>query len=312
VETKVNYAVVGAFVLLLGALLICGILWLAVGMGVKKNMYLYSSIIHESVAGLDLDAPVKYLGVDVGKVSKITIDPINPQQVRLVFSIENNTLIKQNTEAVLKSQGLTGIAYVELSGGTANSPILTAHNTEQYPMIPMKPSLSARLENVLTTVLSNIDHTSTTVNAMFDENNRLAVKHILANTSILLTTMAEQKTDIQHFIADAAATAHGTAKAIPKLNNAIEHITESSDVFAHMSTQLSLTAHEADHVLLNADQGVDQITHKTLPKFDLLLSDMLSLSTSLKRLSEQTETNPNSLIRGVEPVPLGPGEHIHP
>jgi len=60
----------------------------------------------------------------VGKVQNIKLDPENPQQVQLLFAIEHGTPIKQDTLAVLKSQGLTGIAYVELSGGAPSAPPL--------------------------------------------------------------------------------------------------------------------------------------------------------------------------------------------
>ena len=82
-EDKVNYSLVGAFVLALGAALVAGVLWLAAGVGGRQATDPYQAFIQESVAGLDLQAPVKYLGVDVGKVSGIEIDPQNPQQVRL-------------------------------------------------------------------------------------------------------------------------------------------------------------------------------------------------------------------------------------
>ncbi len=129
-EDKVNYTVVGAFVLALGAALITGVLWLSAGFSARKHLLPYQSIVSESVAGLNLDAPVKYLGVDVGKVSAIRIDPGNPRQVVLRFLIEQGTPIKKDTEAVLKTQGLTGIAYVELNGGSVGSPPLVAQSED--------------------------------------------------------------------------------------------------------------------------------------------------------------------------------------
>ena len=74
-ENKVNYALVGGFVLLLGAALIAGVLWLASGGGFQKKYDLYLALVGESVAGLNLNAPVKYRGVDVGKVREIQLDP---------------------------------------------------------------------------------------------------------------------------------------------------------------------------------------------------------------------------------------------
>ena len=98
---------------------------------------------------------MKYNGVDVGKVSDIALDAKNPSQVRLLLEIERGTPIKVGTVAVLKTQGLTGIAYVELNGGALNAATLVANPPERYPVIRTKPSLAARLENVLTNVLQS-------------------------------------------------------------------------------------------------------------------------------------------------------------
>ena len=158
-----NYALVGAFVLLLTAVLIAGVLWIASGGTLRKHYDLYLAIETESVAGLNLNAPVKYNGVEVGKVSVIQLDPQNPQHVRLTFAIERGTPIKQDTVAVLKTQGLTGIAYVELGGGSHDSPPLLARSEEPYPEIRTKPSLSSRLENVLSTVLTKLEAHKTVI-----------------------------------------------------------------------------------------------------------------------------------------------------
>ena len=106
-----NYTLVGAFVLVLGAVLIGVLLWIAAGGSVRKQVDHYLAIEEESVAGLNLNAPVKYQGVEVGKVTDIQLDPTNPEKVRLTFAIAHGTPIKADTVAVLKTQGLTGIAY---------------------------------------------------------------------------------------------------------------------------------------------------------------------------------------------------------
>ena len=80
-ETKVNYAAVGLFVLALSAALVAGILWIASGGAFQKHYDLYLAIEEESVAGLNLNAPVKYNGVDVGKVRDIRLDPRDQARV---------------------------------------------------------------------------------------------------------------------------------------------------------------------------------------------------------------------------------------
>lgn len=310
-DSKVNYAAVGLFVLAMGAVLIAAILWLAVGAGGKKQFDFYMSIINESVAGLNVDAPVKYLGVDVGKVRTIKLNPSNPQEVLLIFAIEHGTPIKQDTEAVLKTQGLTGIAYVELSGGAPSSPPLAAADG-QYPIIRTKPSLSTRLENVMTTVLANLDHTAANINAMFDDENRADVKKILSSTSTVMSTIADQKEEIRRLIANAAKTADSTARAAPHIDPMLTRVSNAADAVEKMGNETALASTSARKTLEQVDKGMHQFTGDTLPEIERLMTELNVLSVSLRRLTEQTERNPSSLLRGRQPVPLGPGEKNTP
>ena len=170
-ETKVNLTLVGAFTLTLGLALIATTLWLASGGLWKKQFDIYQAIENESVTGLNVNAPVRYNGVEVGRVRRIALDPEDPQRVNLFLAIEQSAPIRQDTVAVLKAQGLTGIAYLELTGGARNTPPLLALPGARYPVIATRSSLSTRLENVLTNVAAKLDSTSTNVNAMLSEKN---------------------------------------------------------------------------------------------------------------------------------------------
>ncbi|MFO7705191.1 MAG: MlaD family protein [Halopseudomonas sp.] len=311
-DTKVNYAVVGIFVLALCALFVVGVLWLAAGSGTIKEYGLYISVINESVAGLDVNAPVKYMGVDVGKVQKMQLDPANPQEVQLLFAIEKGTPIREDTEAVLKTQGLTGIAHVELSGSTPGSHLLAAKAPDQYPMIRSKPSLSTRLENVLASVLAKLDRTSANVDAMFDEENREEVKRILASSALVLSTIAAHRQDISRFITSAANTADHTSRVALQIDPMLDRISNAADAVEVMAKEATLASTDAQNVFADVASGVHQFTGSTLPETERLLAELNSLLVSLRRLSEQTERNPSSLLRGRQPVPLGPGETISP
>ena len=311
-EDKVNYSVVGAFVLVLGAALVAGVLWLAAGLGTHKRYEPYQSIVPESVAGLSIDAPVKYLGVDVGKVSEIAIDPQNSRQVRLVFAIERGTPVKQDTEAVLKTQGLTGIAYVELSGGSPGAPPLVATPEVAVPIIRSKPSLSARLENVATQVLTSLDRMSASLNNVLDDENRAALKRALADISAVAHTLAAQQDAIRTGIADASHTARNAARASEQFGPAIERIATAADAVRKMADTAGLASAGAGRAADAAAVSVQQINTQTLPALDHSLAEVMRLSTSLRRLSEQTERNPASLLLGGPALPAGPGEKARP
>jgi len=307
-ESKVNYALVGAFVLVLGAVLIAGVLWLASGGAFQKKYDLYMAIEDESVAGLNLNAPVKFNGVDVGKVRKIQLDPANPERVNLLFAIERGTPIKEDTVAVLKTQGLTGIAYVELSGGARDAPPLRVTAGNEYPLIRTKPSLSARLENVLTNVLAKLETTSNSINAILSEDNRAAFKSALADIATVARTIAARKDSIDAGIANAARTLENTSRATAKVDPLIERITRSAEAVEKMGDEVAKTSASAGKMVDSVGAGVTRFSADTLPEIERLLGELSVLSTSLRRLSEQTERNPTSLLFGRRPVPEGPGE----
>jgi phospholipid/cholesterol/gamma-HCH transport system substrate-binding protein len=311
-DDKVNYSLVGAFVLLLGAALVLGVLWLAAGMGGKKTMDPYQAAIEESVAGLNVDAPVKYLGVDVGKVSRIAVDRENPKQVRLQFLIERGTPIKQDSVAVLKTQGLTGIAYVELSGGAAGALPLLPGPDGVAPTIPFKLSLSARLENVLTNVLGNVDRVSNNLNAVFDADNQKALKSVLADVAALAHTLAAQQGSIRAGLQDAARTAKLTAKAGEQLGPTLDRVARGGQAVEDMAVVAKDASSRAARAADAAASGVQRVGTETLPDLSRLMLEVTALSASLRRLSEQTTGNPSSLITGNPPPRPGPGESARP
>ncbi|MBK9573676.1 MAG: MCE family protein [Rhodoferax sp.] len=307
-ETKVNYTLVGTFVLALGALLIAGVLWLAAGGAWQKKYDLYLAIEDESVAGLNLNAPVKYNGVDVGKVRQIRLDASNPQRVNLLFAIERGTPIKEDTVAVLKTQGLTGIAYVELSGGAQSSPLLRASQADRYPVIKTKPSLSARLENVLTTVLAKLDSTSTQIDAILSKENQLAFSSALADIATVARTFAARKDNIDAGITNAARTLDNTARISAQAAPMIERIGRSAEAIEKMGNEVAQTSATAGKTVNSVGADVKRFGAETLPELARLLGELTVLSASLRRLSEQTERDPRGLLFGRKPVPDGPGE----
>ena len=303
-----NYALVGGFVLVLGAALIAGVLWLASGGAFQKKYDLYLAIMDESVSGLNMNAPVKYNGVEVGKVRGIQLDAANPDRVRLKFAIERGTPIKEDTVAVLKTQGLTGIAYVELAGGTRESPLLVATREEEYPVIRTKPSLSARLENVLTTVLAKLDRTTSNIDAILSDENRLAFSSALADIAVVTRTFAARKDTIDAGITSAARTFDNSARVAAQLGPVIDRVGRGADAVEKMGVETAAASQSASKTITAVGTDVKRITAETLPELDRLLGELNVLSASLRRLSAQTERNPNSLVFGRSPVPDGPGE----
>jgi phospholipid/cholesterol/gamma-HCH transport system substrate-binding protein len=304
----VNYAAVGAFVLVLGAALIAGVLWLASGGNWQTKYEVYLAVLDESVAGLNLNAPVKYNGVDVGKVQDIALDTAHPERVNLLFAIEQGTPIREDTVAVLKTQGLTGIAYVELSGGTAGSPALQAAPGSRYPQIRTKPSLVTRLEYILTSVLSKLDSTSEGINSLLGAENQAAFKSALADIAAVAHTVAARKGEIDHGLTQAAKTFENSAKVTAQMEPVLARIGRSADAIEKMGVEVARTSVSAGRTVDAVGTDLKRLSVETLPELERLLGELGALTTSLRRLSDQTERDPRGLIFGRQPVPAGPGE----
>jgi phospholipid/cholesterol/gamma-HCH transport system substrate-binding protein len=307
-ETKVNYAIVGIFVIVLGSALVAGILWIASGGSLQTKYDLYQAIEEESVAGLSINAPVKYNGVDVGKVKRIVLDQNNPQRVHLLLAIERGTPIKEDTVAVLKIQGLTGIAYMELDGGAMAAPPLRAKPGQAYPEIRTKPSLSARLETILSNVLSKLDSTTNNINAILSDDNRRAVSSALADIATFTHTLAARTETLDAAIADAARTMKNTAQISARVGPTLDRIDESAKAIERMGDNIAVASTSAGKTIDSVGGELQRFTGDALPELQRMMAELQVLAASLRRLSEQTERNPSSLIFGTSPVPPGPGE----
>ena len=73
-----------------------------------------------------------------------------------------------------------------------SSPLQAAPGSE-YPEIRTAPSLSARLENVLTNVLAKLDSTSSNINALLGSENQAAFKSALKDIAAVAHTIAARK-----------------------------------------------------------------------------------------------------------------------
>jgi len=297
-EEKVNFALVGVFVLVLSAGLIGGVLWLSSGKSYRTSYDIYQTYTTDSVAGLNLNAPVRYWGVEVGRVRNIALAPNNVEQVQLTLAIERGTPVKVDTLAVMQTQGLTGLAFVELTGGSRDSPPLEVQKNDEYPVIKSGPSLMTRLDTAITSLLTNLNRSSENLNALMDEENQRAFKHALADIATLSRTLAARSAMIDSSLSNAARTMENTARLSDELPQLVQRIQRSADIFDHMSNELS-------HAGTNASVA---FTDETLPEVHQLVIELRDMTGSLRRFSGELEQNPSTLLYGKPAAKRGPGE----
>ena len=313
-EQRVNYALVGFFVLLLGGALIAAVVWL--GAGTEHTQYeTYVAYMKESVSGLNPKAPVKYRGVAVGQVRSIALDKNNPERVRLLLDIEKGTPIKEDTKAVLATQGITGIAYVELTGGNRESPPLKAKPGEEYPEIPTGPSLLLRLDQAVSTLLSQLSSVATNLNdvaervsTLLDQNKQHAIANTLDNVERMTGALAERVNEMGDTVGHVNTILKNTAQVSAELPGLMNRVGDSVTAAQQTIDTVNKTASSLDKLVNTAQHELSGFSRNTLSQINPVLIQMQQLSEALRRLGQELERHPNMLLFGRPEGRPGPGE----
>jgi phospholipid/cholesterol/gamma-HCH transport system substrate-binding protein len=175
-------------------------------------------------------------------------------------------------------------------------------------VIRTKPSLSARLENVLTTVLAKLDSTSNNLNSILSDDNRAALKSALADIATVARSIAARKDTLDAGITNAARTFENASRATAQAGPLIDRIGRSADAIEKMGNEVARTSAGAGKTVDSVGASVNRFTAETLPELERLLGELSALTPSLRRLSEQTERDPRGFLFGRKPVAEGPGE----
>ena len=303
-EPKVNYVLVGAFVVLFGAVLIVIVLWLVRG-GPQRTYRSYYAYFGESVSGINEDSVVRYKGIKVGRVRNMRLDPENPERVRLVLDIAEGTPIKEDTVASLATQGLTGLAFIELGGGTRDSPPLMPPPGQPYPVIKIKPSLP--LDQAASTLMTNLNEIASSLKDLTDKESRETMRKTMVNLAELTAALKQREKELDKLFSSTDRTLENTREATEKLPALFSRATETAAALENMAQQFSRTGKSVDSLLAGSQQDVQRFTNQTLSEAGLLIAEIRQLTERLQRLAQQVEQNPRSLLFGRRPAP-GPGE----
>jgi len=279
-ETKANYVAVGAFVLACVIGLVVTVLWLA-GVQYSQEYAYYQAFFRGSVTGLGKGTVTRYNGIEVGRITNLEFDPNDPRRVIVTMQVQPNLNIREDSVASIESQGFTGGAFVEITGGTAKSPLLVAHGEQRYPVIRTKPSTFAELQQSAPEVVAKLNVAVSRLNDLLGDNNRRSISHILANLDETTQVIARRSADIDATIANAN-------KAMANLNDATNGLRPTLE-------HVDLTIQKYGKV---ADDADSFINGEGLAQFSDLISEMRRLVANLTQLSDQINRTPTKLLFG--------------
>nr|WP_321442027.1 MlaD family protein [uncultured Hyphomonas sp.] len=313
-ETRANYAVIGAFVIVATLAVAAFVLWL--GQSQFSRDYKAYDIVFEGPVSLEDGSAVRYIGIKVGEVSTVRIDRADPSKVRARIRIDRETPVKTDSTASIQLAGITGTTFVQISAGSPTSRLLEAKAGEPVPVIKAEKTQLDQLFAGGAEVLGQANSTMERVQKLLTDENIDSISTSLKNIETITTKLAAKDGLIDQ--------ANGTMKDLSHASNEFASASESlgtlsknaNQELAGLSGQLDGLLAEVSKVAASADavmvQGGDtvRVVNSLLegPATGVVEDsrqaalDLRILISRMDRLTRELEQNPQSVLVG-EPVP---------
>ncbi|WP_037469138.1 MlaD family protein [Sinorhizobium fredii] len=253
-ETKANYAIVGFFTVFVIAAAFGFVYWMS-QYGRSGEMVELVVNIPGSANGLSVGSPVRFNGINVGSVRSLAIDANDPRYSIAITEVSADAPVLKSTRATLEIQGLTGAAYIELSGGRKGD------------------------ENILKSALEN----GTQARILADQSS---VTSLLATADQILDRANSAIGDIQGFVTEVRGPLTATIGNAQRFSKALADNSDAIDKFLtsveELSGSVSAASKKLDDTLASADRLIKAVDPK---KIDTIVSNVEDVSNDLKAAS---------------------------
>jgi phospholipid/cholesterol/gamma-HCH transport system substrate-binding protein len=298
-EREANYAAVGAFVLVIALVGALFVYWYSDSRE-HKVFRRYEIYFDGSVSGLERGAAVRYLGVGVGRVQQMHIDPRDPGRVQVIVDIDSTTPISDRTLAQLELQGVTGLLYIDLQQLRADVRLPPAVPGIEYPVIRSARSrfdlFLARLPDVLASAGELVDRAA----RAFSDKNIAAITNALNNIDKASTGLPQTLRDVNALVielrgatGDLAVSAKGARQVVdqagPEVVGALQRVRVVADNLANATDQI-------EKLIGDNRQDLRSFTRDGLPELERLLREGRAAAEEIRELSSSLRENPSQLL----------------
>lgn len=294
-ENRSHALAAGLFVVLLGCALAAVAAWMQRD---TRPLATYVIAAAKPVSGLRTEAPVRYRGLEIGKVEAMRLDRSVPPQILITIGVDSSVPLTRATYARLGFQGVTGLAFVELDDDGSAAAARLAPGPDSR--LPLRPSLMDSGEALLGSVSEVADR----VNALLDVNNRDALKQALDGVAL-----AAQRT------AQLADRLEASADRLPAMLGEAQEVTQRAarvvDQVGALTARLDERVGTLDHIAAAADRAgsaARSVDEGTVPRLNALLEQLQRETRAVDRLLVMLSEQPQSVVFGRTPSSPGPGE----
>ncbi|MCK9812975.1 ABC transporter permease [Pseudomonas chlororaphis] len=304
-ETRAHHVLIGLFtVIVVAGALLFG-LWLAKS-SVDSAFQDYEVVFNEAVSGLSKGSSVQYSGIKVGDVVSLRLDPKDPRRVLARIRLGGDTPIKEDTQAKLALNGITGTSIIQLSGGTPQSPALKGKGGH-LPTIVASPSPIARLLNNSNDLMTSVNLLLHNANRLFSPENIDRVSTTLANLEQTTGTIADQRDDIRLALQQLVVISKQAGKTLEQTSALMRN---ANGLLNDQGKQMFTSAEHAMHSLERSTATIDQLLSSNKESLNTGIQGLNGLApavrelrdtlSSLRAITRRLEANPGGYLLGNE------------
>jgi phospholipid/cholesterol/gamma-HCH transport system substrate-binding protein len=299
VERDAKYATLALFALACVAAAVAFIWWYS-GRGDQREYQTYEIYFQGTVSGLSKGSPVRYLGVDVGRVIYLGVDKADPGRVKVIAEIDTSAPISGGTLAKLGLLGLTGLLYIDLQQNPDTAGTKALQQGIQYPVIPSrKSSIEASIER-LPEIMGQATEVLSRIELVLSDGNVRSVARTLDH-------IEQASGDLPATIAEARALAtdlRGISRSTLELTNRLNQTLGKSqpDLEATLanarvaSEKLARTADGLDRLLNQGDGGLGKAAGASVAELQQLVIDARGASSEVRELARTLRERPSSVL----------------
>lgn len=304
-ETRAHYVAVGAFVL---AIIVLGFV-AALSFGrveFAQELKRYYIFYKGSVTGLSKGSLVQYNGITVGRVVDVRVDPDDLGKIQVTVEIDTNLVkIKTDARAFLDSNLLSGVATIQIRGGTQEAQDLEAHPGHRYPVIAAGSSVIQRVTEAGPQLLDRLMVAIENLNDVLNEQNRKAISESLQNVRTITQSFVAPSAEAGELVANANATVVAMTALLGHIDQSYagkgglkDQASLALTDFDRLAKSLVDTNRQLQQVLQENRPGLHEFTQATLTQVSNLVTDMQRLVAGLSRFVTAVERDPARLLFG--------------
>jgi phospholipid/cholesterol/gamma-HCH transport system substrate-binding protein len=248
----------------------------------------------ESLSGLEQGALVKFHGVPIGKVDRITYDPGDLTRVKTEIRVQTDFPFKTDMYAETGAMGITGLKYVEILGGTNAAPLLKPGSE-----IRTKTSAFATITGKAEVIVGKIELLLNHLNAITEPDSLQSIKAVLENLSVISKDVREVFGHLGPDLQNMSASARSVITRLDSISRDVKILTGtvnqnvSGERIASIVSSVDTTAKSIKEL----SETMTQVIKQSKEDYSVSLQNLREALENANGLMRELSENPSLLIR---------------